>query len=211
MGIRIPKMGTKRGTPGYTSTMLDALFPRTRQRVLALLFGQPNRAFTISELIRLARAGSGAVQREVEKLTHSGLAVIDGEPRRIRANTSSALYEEIRAIFEKTSGVAGELRRMLAPLASEIYLAILYGSVAQGSDKATSDIDVLIVTDELTLEDVFRATDRVEQQLGRTVSPTIYTAAEFQRRRKSKHPFLTKVLDAKHTVLLGSEDAIPAR
>ena len=189
--------------------MLDALFPRTRQRVLGLLFGQPQRAFTMSELIRLVGAGSGAVQREVERLTDSGLAVIDGEPRRIRAVPSSALFNELTAIFEKTGGVMGELRRVLSPLANEIYFAVLYGSIAKQSDRATSDVDILIVTEDLTLEDVFAATERAEKRLGRTVSPTLYTAAEFHRRRKAKHPFLTKVLGGKHVVLLGSEDAIP--
>jgi len=142
-------MGSASGTGGDSSTVLDALFPRTRQRVLGLLFGQPHRPFSMSELIRLAGAGSGAVQREVERLTDSGLA--------------------------------------------------------------TSDVDLLIVTDALTLESVFAATGRAEQYLGRIVSPTLYTAAEFHRRRKAKHPFLTKVLGGKHVVLLGSEDAIPAR
>lgn len=204
-------MGTTRGTTGYTSTMLDALFPRTRQRVLALLFGQAQRPFSMSELIRLANAGSGAVQREVERLVHSGLAVQDGEPRRIRADPESALFKELTAIFEKTSGVVGEITRVLSPLAHEIYLAVLYGSVAKQTDRATSDIDVLIVTDELTLEEVFAATERAEKHLARTVSPTLYTAAEFHRRRKAKHPFLTKVLDGEHVVLLGNEDAVPTR
>jgi predicted nucleotidyltransferase len=207
----MPKMGRKRGTPGYTSTLLDALFPQTRQRVLGLLFGQPHRAFSMSELIRLANAGSGAVQREVERLTDSGLVIIDGEPRRIHANHSSALFNELAAIFAKTGGVVGELKRVILPLADQIYFAVLYGSIAKQTDRATSDVDILIVTDELTLEDVFAATERAEQRLGRTVSPTLYTAAEFHRRRKAKHPFLTKVLGDKHVVLFGSEDAIPSR
>jgi hypothetical protein len=90
--------------------LLDALFPRTRQRVLGLLFGQPSRGYSISELIRLADAGSGAVQREIERLVDSGLDVADGEPKRIRANPLSALYAELVAIFEKTGG--GTLRSM---------------------------------------------------------------------------------------------------
>ncbi|HQV58297.1 MAG: nucleotidyltransferase domain-containing protein [Myxococcales bacterium] len=203
-------MGTVRAAPAHTSTMLDALFPATRQRVLGLLFGQPQRAFAMRELIGLAKAGSGAVQREVERLSASGLVVVDGEPRRIRANPASALFVELTGIFEKTGGVVGALQRVLAPMAGQIYFAILYGSVAKGSDRATSDVDVLIVTDALTLEDVFTALAGAEQRLGRAVNPTLYTAAEYHRRRKAKHPFLTKVLGGKHVVLLGSEDAIPA-
>lgn len=211
MGFRIPKMGTVSGAPVEARTLLDALFPATRQRVLGLLFGQPQRAFAMRELIGLAKAGSGAVQREVERLSASGLVAIEGEPRRIRANPDSALFGELTAIFAKTGGVVGELQRVLSPMASQIYLAILYGSVAKANDRATSDIDVLIVTDALTLEDVFAALEPAEQRLGRAVNPTLYTAAEYHRRRKAKHPFLTKVLAGKHVVLLGSEDAIPAR
>lgn len=121
----------------------------------------------------------------------------DGEPRRIRANPASALFNELTAIFEKTGGVVGEMMRVLSPLAHQIYFAVLYGSAAKQSDRATSDIDVLIVTDELTLEQVFAATERAEKHLARTVSPTLYAAAEFHRRRKAKHPFLTKVLGGK--------------
>lgn len=191
--------------------MLDALFPRTRQRVLGLLFLQPERDYSISELIRLANAGTGAVQREIERLTASGLAIVHGEPRRIRANEGSPLFHELAAIFDKTMGIGAELGRVLAPLTKEIYFAVLYGSVAKQADRATSDVDLLVVTDTLTLEQVFAATERAERHLGRPVSPTLYTAAEFHKRRKAKHPFLTKVLDANHVVLLGSEDAIPAR
>lgn len=96
----------------------------------------------------------------------------------------------------------------LEKLSAGIKFAVLYGSVAKGTDSATSDIDLLIVTDQLTLEQVFEALEPAEQQLGRRVSPTVFTSDEFLRRRKSKHPFLTKVLAGTHTVLLGAEDVV---
>jgi predicted nucleotidyltransferase len=201
-------MGTVRAAPAHTSTMLDALFPATRQRVLGLLFGQPQRAFAM----RSDRSGEGWIRcgpAEVERLSASGLVVVDGEPRRIRARTRRPLFVELTGIREDRRG-GGALQRVLAPMAGQIYFAILYGSVAKGSDRATSDVDVLIVTDALTLEEVFAALAGAEQRLGRAVNPTLYTAAEYHRRRKAKHPFLTKVLGGKHVVLLGSEDAIPA-
>lgn len=193
--------------------MLDALFPQTKQRVLALLFGQPERQFATTELIRLAKAGSGAVQRELERLANSGLVVATGvrTQKRFLANRDSPLFEELRAIVEKTSGVADVVTRALTPLGSTIKLAVLYGSVAKETDRGTSDIDLLIVTDELTLEQVFAALAPAEQRLGRRVSPTLYTSEEFLRRRKGKHPFLTKVMAGKHAVLLGNEDVVGTR
>lgn len=193
--------------------MADALFPRTKQRVLSLVFGQPDRSFGTTELIRLASSGSGAVQRELDRLVASGLvtATIAGRQKSYQANRESPIFHELRGIVEKTAGITEVLRACLAPLAPAVRFAVLYGSVAKETDRATSDIDVLLVADGLALEEVYTAFQPAEQRLGRRVSPTIYTAEEFQRRRKARQPFLTKLLAGRHVVLLGSEDAIAAR
>lgn len=193
--------------------MIDALFPRTKQRVLALIFGQPDRSFTTMELIRLAKAGSGAVQRELDRLVASGLvsATIVERQKRFGANHAAPLFEELRGIVEKTIGVADVLKTALAPLAPSVLFAVLYGSVAKETDRATSDLDVLIVADDLALERVFVALQPAEERLGRRVSPTVYTPEEFRRRRSARHPFVTKVMSGKHVVLLGNEDDLTTR
>ncbi|HEX7942152.1 MAG TPA: nucleotidyltransferase domain-containing protein [Gemmatimonadaceae bacterium] len=195
-------------------TIADALFSRTQQRVFSLVFGQPERAFGLSELIALAGSGSGAVQREVQKLLDSKLivAIIAGQQKRYQANRAAPIFQELRSIVEKTAGVPGRLRAALAPLAERIRLALLYGSVAKQTDTAMSDIDVLVISDDLTLEEVFTALQDAERDLGRRVSPTLYTSDEFRRRRRSGHPFLTRVLDGPHIVLAGDLDAVaPSR
>jgi predicted nucleotidyltransferase len=191
--------------------MLDALLPQTRQRVLSLLFGQPERAFGTSEVIKLVGAGSGAVQRELDRLSASGLlriALVDGK-KRYSPNPDAAIFGEVRSLIEKSAGVADVLKTSLALLTS-IRFATLYGSVAKGLDRTTSDLDVLIVADGLTLEEVFSALEPAERRLGRRVSPTMYTTEEFRRRRHTRQPFLTKVLAGKHVTLIGSEDAASA-
>ncbi|MBW3563713.1 MAG: hypothetical protein KY459_03210 [Acidobacteria bacterium] len=55
----------------------NALFTRTQQRVLSLLFGQPDRAFLQKEVIDLGEAGSGAVRRELDRLVASGLVTME--------------------------------------------------------------------------------------------------------------------------------------
>jgi predicted nucleotidyltransferase len=196
-----------------TSTRLaDALFSRTQQRVFSLLFGQPERAFATSELIALAGSGSGAVQRELQRLVDSKLVVAlsTGRQKRYRANASAPIFDELRSIVEKTSGVTEQLRSALAPLGSRVLLALLYGSVAKETDTAASDIDVLLVSDELALEDVFAALEPAERRLGRHVSPTLYTSEEFRRRQHDRNSFLNRVLAGKHVVLVGTEDAVAA-
>jgi predicted nucleotidyltransferase len=187
----------------------DALFSSTQQRVLGLIYGQPDRSFTVSELIGLARAGSGAVQRELAGLAQSGLVTIETSAGRkhVRANASSPIFEELRGLVDKTIGVAQALAAALQPVADRVRLALLYGSVAKGTDAASSDIDVLIVSDRLSLEAAFAIFEPVEARLGRKVSPTIYTSEEFLQRWRERQPFLTRVLEGKHHVLMGSVDA----
>jgi predicted nucleotidyltransferase len=199
-------MGTKRGArPKGSMPVADALFARTRMRVLSLLLGQPDRAFGTTEVIGLVGAGSGAVQRELDRFALAGLltATTAGRQKLYQANRASPVFAEVSAIVEKTAGVADALRRALRTLGPRLRLAILYGSVAKETERATSDIDVLLVGDGLTLEAAYRALAPAEKKLGRRISPTLYTSEEFERRRAERRPFLTKVLAGKHVVLVG--------
>lgn len=199
-------MGNSNSAP---TSLGDALFPATRQKVLALFFGQPWREFGIGDLIALAGAGSGAVQRELKRLETSGLVSTTrvGKQRRYRANPASPIFSELCAIVRKTIGPADQLRAALEPLSDHISLALLFGSVAKGTDTAHSDIDLLVVSDHLTLEALFSALEAAEAHLGRPVQPTLYTTAEFERRRESDAPFLRKVLAGEHVVLWGALNA----
>jgi predicted nucleotidyltransferase len=201
-GIQMPKSGTP------STSVADALFGATQQRVLALLFGQPRRAYLQKEVIDLAGAGSGAVQRELSRLVASGLvSVREAAGRKLyQANASAPVFRELRAIVAKTSGIADAVRNALAPHADRIALALLYGSVAKGRATASSDVDVLLVSDELTLEEALAWLAPVERRVGLAVRPTLYTRDEFARRRRAGNPFVTKVLAGEHRVLVGSLD-----
>ncbi|WP_173061286.1 transcriptional regulator [Sulfurimicrobium lacus] len=192
--------------------LADALFSTTQQRVLALLFGQPKRSFFTNELIGLIGAGSGAVQRELRRLVESGLVTVTriGSQKHYQANPAAPIFEELRGIVTKTLGPAEVLRAALMPLGDQVRLALVYGSVAKRSDTAHSDIDLLIVSDVLTLEQLYSALTPVEQQLGRRVSPTLYNVAEFRRRRTDGTPFLVKVLGGETIRLTEDRDDLLA-
>lgn len=209
MGIQAVEPVTSR--PPRTS-MADALFSGTRQRVLGLLFGQPQRSFFATELIALAGAGSGGVQRELQRLAEAGLVTVSrvGNQKHYQANPEAPVFAEICGIAFKTFGLAGPLAAALKPLQKHIELALVYGSMASGRASAKSDIDVLIVADDLTLESVYAALAKTEHQLARTINPTLYTRAEFKRRRAAKNPFLAKVLSGKTLPLVGTPVGTPA-
>ena len=159
-------------------------------------------------MMALTGAGRGAVQRELQRLAESGLVTITkvGTQKHYQANSESPLFDELCSIVRKTVGLEEPIRGALAPLAKRIRLALIYGSIAKGLDTAASDVDLLVVSDDLTLEDLYRALSPAEAALARKINPTLYTTAEF-RRRKSQRSFLKRVLEGPTITVLGSIDA----
>jgi len=196
------------GRVDVPTSLADALFTTTQQRVLALLFGQPSRSFFASELIELTGSGSGAVQRELKRLTSSGLVTVKriGKQKHYQANPDCPVFEEVCALVRKTIAMVEPIRQALAPLGEKIELALIYGSVVKGTDTASSDIDLLVVADNLTLEALYSALAPVETSLDRKISPTLYTRKEFDNRRAAGNSFLTRVLEGEHFALIGSQD-----
>ncbi|HEV8660690.1 MAG TPA: winged helix-turn-helix domain-containing protein [Thermoanaerobaculia bacterium] len=187
----------------------DALFPAVRQGVLGVTFRDPARWWYLSELANALDTSPSSLQREVDALTSTGILEkrVDGRRTYYRAHAKSALFDELRGIVTKTMGVPAEIHAALAPLASRITLAMIYGSVARGTDRADSDVDVLVVSDDVMLEELYRRLARAERKLGRKVNPTLYTTEEFRRKRNS-NPFLKKVLSRERVLLIGSEDDV---
>ena len=214
-------MGTKRGTlktPGRVSPkpsppgLADALFSKVQQRVLGILFGNPSRSFYANEIIRAARSGSGAVQRELARLQASGLVTVKqmGRQRHYQANADSPLFDELRSLAAKTFALADVLRAALEPVAGEIRAAFVYGSIAKGTDSAASDIDVLVISDSLAHADLFRALERATEQLGRKVAPTIYSSQELHERVRTESAFVRRVLAQPKMWLIGDERVLAA-
>lgn len=200
LGIIMPEMGM----------MMDALFPETRQRVLGFLFGQPGRSFYANELIALTGSGSGAVQRELQRLIGCGLVTVirSGGRTYYQANPQAPLFPELCSMMLKTVGLAEPVKSALQRLEPRIQFAAIYGSVAKGTDAAGSDIDLLVVSSDLTLEALYTAIADAERKLARKINVTLYTEDEYNMRREDRTSFLSRVLAAKHIPLIGSGDGI---
>jgi predicted nucleotidyltransferase/DNA-binding HxlR family transcriptional regulator len=183
------------------------LFGRTRRAVLARLFLEPQREYRLRELARLAGISAGSVQQELKQLVAADLALRreSGTQVTYRANTASPVFGELRALVEKTSGIEQLLRRALEPAARRIRLALIYGSIARGTNRATSDLDLLVVG-TLGFEELLRLLGPAEKKIGREVSPRLYSEQEFRDRRKRGDRFLTAVLRGPRVMLLGELD-----
>ena len=207
-------MGSKRSSKNAStkapSSVANALFTKTQQRLLGLFFGNTGRTFFKQELIKRTGSGSGGVQRELARLIESGLVTVTriGSQKHYQANRSAPIFEDLRRIVTKTVGLIDPLRAALRPLAKGIDLALVYGSIPRGEDRVESDIDLLVVASDLTLEDLFKRLAPAERMLGRKINPTLYTPDELARRRKNGSPFLKKVLGGETIVVIGTEDDV---
>jgi predicted nucleotidyltransferase len=178
---------------------------------LGALFGQPERSFYANELINIVRGGTGAVQRELSRLTASGLVTVRrvGNQTHYQANPDAPIFGELCSIARKTFALAEPLREALAPVAPSVVAAFVFGSVAKRTDSANSDIDLMVISDLLRYPDLYVALESVRAALGRPLNVTLLSRAEVESRRKDHDSFLTRVLEQPKIWLLGSADDFP--
>jgi predicted nucleotidyltransferase len=182
------------------------LFGKTRRAVLARLFLEPERAFRLRELSRLTGISAGSVQHELKQLLQADL-VTRGEQGGLvtyHANRASPVFDDLRAIVEKTSGIDSMIRDALKKAAKQIRLAFIYGSIAKGANRARSDVDLLVVG-TVAFEALLSLLRPVEQRLGREISPRLFSPEEFDRKRP-KDRFLKSVLSGPTIPLIGTLD-----
>jgi predicted nucleotidyltransferase len=205
LGDIFPKMGN---LAMQDLSLSSALFSKVQQRVLALIFGHPDRSFYTAEIMRNVNSGTGAVERELSRLQRSGLISVEriGNQKHYRANHDSPIFEELRSLIRKTVGLAEPLREALAPYSDKIKAAFVFGSVAKGSDTARSDIDLMVVGDDLGYTELYTELQKAEHALRRQVNPTFLSVRDWQRRLAQKNSFVSKISTQPKTFVLGSED-----
>jgi predicted nucleotidyltransferase len=194
------------GTHVSDGNILAALFGTTRCAVLALFFSRADEAFYLREVARHVAAGLGAVQRELQRLSKAGILRRDVRGRHVyyQANRACPIFPELQSLAVKTAGIGDVLRGALATLANRIVAAFVYGSLAKGSAKAGSDVDLMVIGDS-SFGDVVSALAPAQQRMGRDINPTVYPPAEFRRKLAEGHHFLTAVLKGPKVFVLGGE------
>ena len=183
------------------------LFGAYRRQVLALLLMHPEHSYHVREIARIIRKPAGTLYRELNSLAEAGLLVRRplGNQVHYMANSDCPIFEELRGILRKTFGVADVLREALESVADRIDVAFIYGSVAKGEERASSDVDLMIIGN-LKFTEAVLAVSPAEEILRREVNPHIFSAREFKAKIASREPFLTRVLGEPKIILIGTAD-----
>lgn len=210
MGIIIPIMGLNVYSDMNSSAIGDALFTKTQQRVLGLLYGKPDKSFYTNEIVRWADMGRGTIIRELDRLVLAGLLLTsrEGNQRYFRANANNPVYAELVNIVKKTFGIVDVIKTALQSVDDQVELSFIFGSIAKGEEAASSDIDLLVITESLAYVDLMTVLAEAEQTLGRPVNPTIFTIEQVKSRLKDDNAFLNRVMDQSKLWVKGSEDDI---
>jgi predicted nucleotidyltransferase len=188
---------------------LDALLPKTRQGILAATLVRPEKAWYAAELAHRLGVPSSSLQRELHDLSESGILNTHRQGRMVyyQANRDSPVFPDLRGLLLKTAGLVDVLAQALKPVAAKVSTAFVYGSIAAGREESDSDIDLMVVG-QVSPDDLALPLRRARESLGREINPTVYTPAEFQRKRLANDPFLTQVLDKPRLVVLGNKDEL---
>jgi DNA-binding transcriptional ArsR family regulator len=189
--------------------LLDALLPKTRQGILAAILVQPHKAWYVSELARRMGVPSSSLQRELRDLTEAGILKTHRQGRMVyyQANADSPVFPDLRGLLLKTAGLVDVLAHALKPLAAKLRIVFVYGSIASGSERSDSDIDLMVVGTAAPAE-LALPLRRARELLGREINPTVYTPEEFNKKRTAKDHFLTRVLDKPRLFVLDNSDEL---
>ncbi|MDB5979206.1 MAG: transcriptional regulator [Pseudomonas sp.] len=194
-----------------SSSLGDALFTTTQQKVLGLLYGKPAESFFTNEIVRWAQVGKGSLVRELERLQSAGILNVRRQGNQIhyQANPDCPIYSELIGIVRKTFGVAEQIRLALSPLSDQLIWAFIYGSIAKGTEKSASDIDLMLIGEALRYGDIMELLIPLEEQMGRTINPTLYSAPDWLAKLEAGNSFVLRVEQQEKINLIGHNPKEP--
>lgn len=184
----------------------DALFTETQQKVLGLLYGQPNRSFYTNEILRLTGMGVATIKRELDRMLVAGILTMTriGNQHHYQANPGCPVYTELITIVKRTIGVAELIRLALVPLQDRIAWAFVFGSVASGKDTASSDVDLMVIG-EVTFPDIVKALYPAQLELGRDINPKLYSREQWHDLALENSAFFREVMQKPRMDVMGGQ------
>ena len=192
-------MRTRRG--------VDALFPTIRKQILATVLLHPERWWYASELARVLKLPKTSLQRELVNLVQAGVLRKRTEGKQVyyQADPECPFLPDLQGLMAKTAGLVDVIRQALAPLASKIAIAFVYGSVARAQELSTSDVDLMVIGDA-GVKDLALPLRKARQQLAREVNVSAHSSEEFERKAHAGHHFVSAVLDKPKLFVIGTKD-----
>ena len=193
--------------PDVPHGIAAALFTPVQARVLGLLFGQPDRRFHSAELIRLVEGGTGAVQRQLARLTDAGLvgATRTGNLKYYQARDDSPVFTELWGLVAKTIGLVEPIRQALSPLEARIDAAFIFGTAARGQGWDGGDIELMVLARSLDATTLAAALRPAEALLARHINPTVMTPRNWLTQLRAPHSVAKQIARGPRVAIIGPD------
>jgi len=191
-----------------SSKTLEKLFSsKARSKVLNLFFMNPKNKYYLRQIESITKLSISSIQNEVKNLLQLNILSTykDGNRCYFELNNNHYLYNELKSIIIKTSGIAETLKRLLEDKNKDIKFAFIYGSYAKGTETITSDIDICIIGDILT-KTFFENIEKQKELIDREINPHIYLPSEFKIKYSEKHHFINEIVQTEKIFIIGNEN-----
>ena len=192
-------------------TLASLLFTDYRRRVLGLLLLHPGQRYYLREIARLTGTVPGTLKRELTKLEQAGVLTVEkrGNQAHYMANRDCPIFDELAGILRKTSALVDVLSEGLIPLAEQIDVAFVFGSMASGKANSASDIDLMVIGNA-GFGDVVARLHPLQESLGREINPKLYSRTEWQKLVREQSAFVRDVLGKQKLFVIGNEQDLAA-
>ena len=181
--------------------ILNITKSKTRKAILELYFNRQGKKYYLRELEKIIHFPVQNIRRELIKLEKTGIFKREKSGNQVYylLNTKSPIFNDFKNIIEKTIGIENQIRVELSDLKS-ISKAFIFGSFADGTLDALSDIDIMIVGD-INEDDLIGKISTLENRFEREINYHIFSDKEFTKRKQEKDSFVSRIL-SKPTIFL---------
>lgn len=188
------------------SILSEILSSKVREKVFQHLFDGRAVELHMRELERRTGCAIGTIQTELKKLTRLDLVTSrrDGNRLYYRANLEHPLYPDLCGMVNKTVGITGLLRSAISEC-PEIECAFIFGSVAEGQEKAQSDVDLMVIG-MIGLRSLTGLLSAVSEASHREINPHVLSVAELKDRIDKQDHFMTTVMQSTKVFIKGGDD-----
>lgn len=181
----------------------DALFPKIRQRIIGLLFANPDKWTYQAEVAKELHVTQSSIQLELKRLMASSILENEVSGNRVyfRPNKNCLIFDELSGIALKTWGLVDLVRESLRPFDKKLDIAFIFGSIARSEEHSASDVDLMLIG-KLTLTEISQALNPLEKKLNREVNPHVMTVEEAHEMLRSPSHFFSTVVNGPKIILV---------
>lgn len=178
---------------------------KTKARILRILCKR-NSGWTGRQLAKELNISPTTASKVLGELTRDGIIIMTGVGRAYlyRLNDKNYAVKNILVpFFQKEEGVfdvlVAVIKKNLSKSAVGIESAAVFGSVARNTQTSRSDIDLLVVVNDLKdkkkMEDrLFEISGAIAGNFQTIVSPYVLTTSQFRKKYKEKSAVINEIL-----------------